>query len=101
MMRRKNLAAVICLFLLSGFSLKSSSLQQETPPEASQHANRGVALLEQFRFTEAAAEFEAVVVLEPNSVPGLVNLGIAYFNQRDFHWARVLLERTEVLAPRQ
>ena len=99
MMRRKNLAAVICLFLLSGFSLKGSSLQQETPTEASQHANRGVALLEQFRFTEAAAEFEAVVVLEPNSVPGLVNLGIAYFNQRDLDRARMTLERAKALAP--
>src|SRR3972149_8338666 len=99
MMRRKNLAAVTCLSLLSGFSLKSSSLQQETPTEGSQHANRGVALLEQFRFTEAAAEFEAVVALEPNSVPGLVNLGIAYFNQRDFDRARAVLARAKGLAP--
>jgi tetratricopeptide (TPR) repeat protein len=55
--------------------------------------------LEQFRFGEAAEEFEAAVALEPNSVPGLVNLGIAYFNQRDFDRAREIFEKAKSIDP--
>ena len=87
----------------SGSLLISSSggplNQQLASAEARGHADRGVALLEQFRFAEAAGEFEAVVALEPNSVPGLVNLGIAYFNQRDFDRAREVFEKAKSLDP--
>ena len=51
-------------------------------------ANRGVALLEQFRFSEAVDAFESFVALEPeDQPPGYINLGIAYFNERDFEKA--------------
>ena len=100
-MARTNRGVSICfgVALLLGFASKSSSPHQEALTEARGHANRGVALLEQFRFTEAAAEFEAVVELEPDSVPGLVNLGIAYFNERDFDRALEVFERAKGLDP--
>ena len=100
-MTRTNRVVSICfgVAVLLGFASKSSSPHQEALAEARGHANRGVALLEQFRFTEAATEFEAVVELEPDSVPGLVNLGIAYFNERDFDRAREVFERAKALDP--
>jgi Flp pilus assembly protein TadD len=73
----------------------------QAPPgeEARRHANRGVALLEQFRFGDAAAEFEEVVRLAPDSAAGWINLGIAYFNERDFGKARAALLRAKESAP--
>ncbi len=99
-MRRTNLTVgIYLLVLVFGFSLEGSSSRQKTPASAQVHANRGVALLEQFRFEEAAIEFEAVVSLEPDSLAGQVNLGIAYFNQRDFDKAQVAFERAKALDP--
>ena len=61
--------------------------------------SRGVALLEQFRFSDAAAEFEHVVTLRPGSAAGHVNLGIAWFNERDFAAARASFGRARDLEP--
>jgi cytochrome c-type biogenesis protein CcmH/NrfG len=77
--------------------IAASLLSQPQP--ARREANRGVALLEQFRFTEAAQAFEAVVAADPESVAGYINLGIAYFNERDFEKSRAALERARALAP--
>ncbi len=76
-------------------------LLPQTAPldEARRQANRGVALLEQFRFTEAAAAFEEVVRAVPDSAAGYVNLGIAYFNERDFERSRAALEKAKTIAP--
>ena len=99
-MKATNLAVgIYLLVLLFGVSLQGSALQRKDSDSAQVHANRGVALLEQFRFEEAAAEFEAVVGLEPESLAGQVNLGIAYFNQRDFDKAQVAFEKAKVLDP--
>jgi tetratricopeptide (TPR) repeat protein len=67
--------------------------------DARRHENRGVALLEQFRFSDAAAEFEEVVSHAPESAAGYVNLGIARFNERDFERARAAFERALALSP--
>lgn len=69
------------------------------PDEASTRMSRGVALLEQFRFSDAAAEFERVVELLPDSLAGQVNLGIARFNERRFDEARARFERARELDP--
>ncbi|MGH9332782.1 MAG: FG-GAP-like repeat-containing protein, partial [Vicinamibacteria bacterium] len=76
----------------------ASELLAQVDPRHRQ-ANRGVALLEQFRFTEAAAAFEEVVALAPGSVAGYINLGIAYFNERDFEKSRAAFEKAKTLAP--
>jgi tetratricopeptide (TPR) repeat protein len=80
-------------------ALLLSSSQTAPVDEARRQANRGVALLEQFRFAEAAAAFEEVVRAAPDSAAGYINLGIAYFNERDFEKSRAALEKAKALAP--
>ncbi len=83
-------------FLLSILLLSAQALPVD---EVRRHQNRGVALLEQFRFSDAAAEFEEVVRRSPDSSAGYINLGIARFNERDFDRARAALEKALALAP--
>src|SRR4051812_14728813 len=42
--------------------------------------NRGIGLMEQFRYAEAVPAFEEVVRLAPGWLPGKINLGIALLN---------------------
>jgi cytochrome c-type biogenesis protein CcmH/NrfG len=42
--------------------------------------NRGVGLMEQYNYKDAVTAFEEVVQLDPNWVPGRINLGIALLN---------------------
>ncbi len=88
----RSLLAVLALLALS-------APREAQRGEARRQANRGVALLEQFRFTEAAAAFEDVVRAAPDSAPGYINLGISYFNERDFEKARAALEKAKTLVP--
>ena len=55
---------------------------QVPPPLAETLAgfNRGAALLEQYRYSEAAKAFEAVVAAAPDWQAARFNLGVAYFN---------------------
>ncbi len=71
------------------------------PPadEAAARMSRGVALLEQFRFADAAAEFQQVVEMTPDAAAAHVNLGIAWFNERDFAAARAALLKARDLDP--
>ena len=101
-MSRSAQVVIIVLFMAGSVpGLKGSQSER-----ASAHANRGVALLEQYRFADAAdaadaAEaFEAFVQLVPEDASGHINLGIADFNERDFDRARASLERAFELAPR-
>ena len=88
---------VIVIVLFMGGSLLCLEGSQSDEPEA--HANRGVALLEQFRFSDAREAFAAFTRLVPEDASGHINLGIAYFNERDFDRARASLERAFELAP--
>ena len=91
-MSRSAQVVIIVLFMAGSVpGLKGSQSER-----ASAHANRGVALLEQYRFADAA---EAFVQLVPDDASGHINLGIAYFNERDFDRARASLERAFELAP--
>ena len=77
-----------------------SSVGAQTPEQAADAGmSRGVALLEQFRFSDAAAEFSRVVELRPESAAAHVNLGIAWFNERDFAAARASFARALDLDP--
>jgi tetratricopeptide (TPR) repeat protein len=80
-------------------ALSFAAAQKSPENDAQRQANRGVALLEQFRFSEAAAAFEDVVKAAPGSAAGYINLGISYFNERDFEKARAALEKANELAP--
>ncbi len=95
-MSRSAQVVIIVLFMAGSVpGLKGSQSER-----ASAHANRGVALLEQYRFADAAEAFEAFVQLVPEDASGHINLGIADFNERDFDRARASLERAFELAPR-
>jgi tetratricopeptide (TPR) repeat protein len=48
-----------------------------------QENNRGVALMEQFQFKEAASAFENLTTKYPDWLPGHVNLAIALLNQQE------------------
>ena len=53
----------------------------KTDPVAAARANlRGVGLMEQFEYPDAVAAFEEVVRLDPEWLPGQINLGIALLN---------------------
>ena len=96
---KQPLQVVVLALFTAGAGLSLAPLA--TPPaqstEASAQANRGVALLEQFRFSEAIEAFEAVVGLEPDGAAGHINLGIAYFNERDFDKALASFVRAREL----
>ena len=81
-------------------SVGARPLASQAPEdEAAARMSRGVALLEQFRFSDAAVEFGRVVELRPGSAAAHVNLGIAWFNERDFPAARASFARARDLAP--
>lgn len=94
-MSRSTQIVVVSMFIV-GAGLRAAGAQTESP---SAWANRGVALLEQFRFADAAEVFEAYVELEPEDPSGHINLGIAYFNERDFDRALNSFERALELDP--
>ena len=90
--RRRLLALAVAVLL-------SSAGAQTSLQEANTGMSRGVALLEQFRFSDAAAEFARVVELRPELAAAHVNLGIAWFNERDFTAARASFGRARELDP--
>ncbi len=61
--------------------------------------NRGVALLDQYKFKEAAAEFRQVLELAPQLVAAHVNLGIAYFYDQKYPEAQQSLSKALELNP--
>ncbi len=61
--------------------------------------NRGVALLDQYKFKEAAAEFRQVLELAPRLVAAHVNLGIAYFYDQKYPEAQQSLAKALELDP--
>ena len=54
--------------------------------------NRGVGLLEQYKYVEAAKAFESVVETAPDWTAAQFNLGLAYFNMQEQAGAKSYLE---------
>jgi len=54
--------------------------------------NRGAALIEQYRYTEAATAFESVLKLAPGWSAARFNLGVAYFNMHGKQGAQNYLD---------
>jgi hypothetical protein len=90
--RGRQIACCAAIFLLAllmifaGFSrwlrerVASVLEARSNPPAAIEANNFGIALLEQHRYLDAIAEFEKVVKLAPDWLPGRINLGIALLN---------------------
>lgn len=77
----RGIGGVLAIVLLG---LVSASLGAEGPgdrlSEALSAHNRGAALLEQYRYTEAAKEFARALELFPDWTAARFNLGVAYLN---------------------
>jgi len=86
--------------------IKPTSAHRQNPPakanareEAYRANNLGVALLEQFKFKEAADAFKRALQLEPTLALARINLGIALFNVPDLPAAQRELQAASTAAP--
>jgi Tfp pilus assembly protein PilF len=86
--------------------IKPTSAHRQNPPaktsareDAYRANNLGVALLEQFKFKEAADAFKRALQLEPNLTLARINLGIALFNVPDLAAAQRELQAASTAAP--
>lgn len=89
-MSRRFLFFLTALVVAAGwlFSQIAPSANQNTPAQSSREDayranNIGVALLEQFKYMEAANEFRRALKIEPSLALARVNLGIALYNLPD------------------
>jgi Flp pilus assembly protein TadD len=94
-------ALVLAAGLFAGFAHPSAH-QNATPQSSREDAYRanniGVALLEQFNYKEAAAEFRRALKIDPALALARVNLGIALYNLPDLDGAlRELKDAADVL----
>jgi predicted Zn-dependent protease len=99
------LGFLIC-FLNVASLIKPTSAHRQNPPakasareDAYRANNLGVALLEQFKFKEAADAFKRALQLEPNLALARINLGIALFNVPDLPAAQRELQASSTAAP--
>ena len=63
--------------------------------------NVGIALLEQFNFQEAIAQFDQCRKLDPYFVPAFVNSGLARYYLQEYPEAEELIKKALVLDPKQ
>src|SRR5262245_20235076 len=71
---------LILLALFLGWRTYSRHHKQADMATALAHNARGVGLMDQFRYEEAAAEFTKATAAAPDWLPGQINLGIALLN---------------------
>ena len=90
-----NVLLLITLLTVVSFTIRSTSahLQDQSAKanvieDAYRANNIGVALLEQFKYKEAADAFRRALQLEPKLVLARINLGIALFNVPDLPGAQ-------------
>src|SRR5215213_1362127 len=105
-MRNFLLLGILICFLTAASLLRPTAAHRQNPPakttareDAYRANNLGVALLEQFKYKEAADAFKRALQLEPNLALARVNLGIALFNVPDLPAAQKELQAASALAP--
>ncbi|MCP4450622.1 MAG: hypothetical protein GY809_04120, partial [Planctomycetes bacterium] len=64
-------------------SSRLGSSQSEALGTALSEFNRGAALLEQYKYVDAAASFERVMTVAPHWSAARFNLGLAYLNMQE------------------
>src|SRR5690349_4408206 len=98
------LGLLIC-FLTAPLISLTSAHRQNPPPKANAREdayranNLGVALLEQFKYKEAADSFKRALQLAPDLSLARINLGIALFNIPDLPAAQRELQAAATAAP--
>jgi tetratricopeptide (TPR) repeat protein len=98
------LGLLIC-FLTASLIKPTSAQRQNVPPKANAREdayranNLGVALLEQFKYKEAADSFKRALQLAPDLPLARINLGIALFNVPDLPAAQRELQAAATAAP--
>src|SRR5689334_10136023 len=73
--------------------------QQSKREDAYRANNVGIALLEQFKYKEAADAFRRALQLDPGLILARINLGIALYNQPDLPAAQKELQAASAAAP--
>src|SRR3982751_2358714 len=92
----------ISIILSAAISLNSTSALQTEPAkreDAYRANNIGIALLEQFKYKEAADAFKRALQLDPGLTLARINLGIALFNLPDLPAAQKELQAAGALVP--
>jgi len=99
------LGLLICLLAAASLIKPTSAHRQNVPPKANAREdayranNLGVALLEQFKYREAADAFKRALQLAPDLALARINLGIALFNVPDLPAAQRELQAASTAAP--
>ncbi|HEY7211822.1 MAG TPA: tetratricopeptide repeat protein [Bryobacteraceae bacterium] len=85
--------------MTAAFVLSLGMALQTVSPEAAAHARAGLEAQKQGHLDTAIAEFKKVTELAPTLPAAFVNLGAAYFQNRDFGAAIAPLKRSLELKP--
>src|SRR5260221_9382125 len=94
----KSRAGALALLFLAAIPIQDASPAADR--EAAYRANNlGVALLEQFRFADAAEQFKRAPAADPELKLARINLAIALFYVPDVPAARKAAEEASALAP--
>src|SRR5215208_5519001 len=92
------LTAAISIFVLTG-NIQTDQSKTNAREDAYRANNVGVALLEQFKYREAADSFRRALQLDPSLALARINLGIALFNVPDLPAAQKELQAAIATAP--
>jgi Flp pilus assembly protein TadD len=93
-------AVVVTVALASKARIASRAAESDGPvAEILYLNNRGVALLDQYKFKEAAEQFRRIIEIEPRVLPAHVNLGIAYFYDQQYDSAMASLKKVREMDP--
>jgi tetratricopeptide (TPR) repeat protein len=104
-MQKLLLGLLLCLLATASLIKPTSAHRQNVPPKANAREdayranNLGVALLEQFKYREAADAFKRALQLAPDLALARINLGIALFNVPDLPAAQRELQAASTAAP--
>jgi len=88
-------------------SARAAAAQEQAPgnrlpqEQLVYHNNIGIALLEQFNYREALAEFTKCIAVDSKFVPALVNSGLAHIYVQEFAQAEEFMKKALALNPNQ